>query len=146
MKVKITRLYQTPINSIKKQTEGLLVIRDDNGLFRFECKTLELAWHNNKNSISCIPAGSYPVKKRKAEQSGSFGYDHLHFQNVAGRKWILIHAGNFFTQIRGCILVGNKFTDINNDRIRDVLNSRQTLDKIMAILPDKFEAEICWRN
>lgn len=72
--------------------------------------TLELPWRDNRKRKSCIPTGNFPCVYYK---SPSKGYCYL-LQNVPDRQSILIHAGNwagdeemgFFTDSRGCILVG----------------------------------------
>jgi hypothetical protein len=56
MKLFITRL---PDND-KAQTLGELSI-DGND---FKCKTMELEYNDNKKRISCIPPGTYIVKKK----------------------------------------------------------------------------------
>ena len=44
-----------------------------------------------------------------------------------GRSGVCIHKGNYFTQILGCIIVGDSHTDINKDGYKDVTNSGKTL-------------------
>jgi hypothetical protein len=63
--------------------------------------------------------------------------------NVPDRSMILIHAGNYFSQTQGCILVGSDFMDVNQDNFRDVVESKKTLHKMYALMPDKFELKIC---
>lgn len=104
----------------------------------FRCKTLELPWIDNKQNVSCIPVGSYTVKKHI---SPTFK-DCLKVQDVPDRTHILIHAGNFYTDIKGCILVGEEFLDINNDGNMDVVDSKRTLRALLSILPDQFEMEV----
>lgn len=128
MKATISRLdYQT------KQTLGTLTVAD-NGKKVFECKTLELPWFCNTVQKSCIPKGEYKVVPRNSKKFG----DHFHITNVPGRSYILIHAGNKYTDILGCVLVGDSYADINGDGIRDVLNSRITLKKLLKIAPKGF--------
>lgn len=100
--------------------------------------TLELADLGNQQNISRIPAGIYQCKKRWSIRHGK----HIHILDVPDRTWILIHAGNFYTDILGCILVGDGLIDINGDGQVDVINSKATLKKILAVLPDRFELEI----
>lgn len=121
----------------EKQTLGELFIRDGDDEV-FTCKTLELPWLDNKVQVSCIPAGSYKVKKRNSAKYG----DHFHIEDVPGRTFILIHHGNYYTDILGCVLVGTSHTDINNDGLRDVTASRTTMAKLNQIMPDEFEIEI----
>jgi hypothetical protein len=116
------------------QTLGLGLIVDDHELIH-TFRTLELPWKENRRRISCIPAGKYVVSKRFTPKFK----DHFHVLDVEGRTGILIHVGNFYTQIEGCILPGERFADINKDGLLDVVASRKTLDYLVAIMPDSFE-------
>ena len=51
---------------------------------------------------------------------------------------ILIHSGNYFTDILGCILVGESFKEINHDGYLDVVNSKVTLSKLVTIAKKGF--------
>lgn len=104
----------------------------------FSCKTLELPWKENKTNISCIPVGKYKVEKRFSQEY----HNHFHITDVKDRAWILIHAGNYYTDTRGCVLVGNEFIDINKDGFKDVANSKLTLQKLNQVTPEKFDLEI----
>lgn len=75
--------------------------------------TIEPAWHNNKPLISCIPQGLYNIVPHHTKEK-PYTFRLL---NVPGRENILIHIGNYATDImigkeihisetRGCILVG----------------------------------------
>jgi hypothetical protein len=129
MDVRIIRAFQND-----KQTLGQLLILDSDRV-AFSCNTLELPYVDNKRNISCIPTGEYWVRKRK---SPKFGLCFI-VEDVPNRKYILIHKGNFHTDIRGCILVGSAFKDINNDGYTDVINSGDTVNKMLNILPDRFK-------
>jgi hypothetical protein len=120
-----------------KQTLGTLVIYDK-GEIIYTCYTLELPDLDNASQISCIPKGDYKVVPRT---SAKFK-DHFHITNVPNREYILIHGGNYYTQIRGCVLVGKTLTDINNDGYKDVTSSKNTLNKILELAPNGFELEI----
>ena len=64
------------------------------------CSSIELAWKNNQNRISCIPEGRYELKKRHTAERGW----HLILVNVPGRQLILIHAANDAKkELQGCI-------------------------------------------
>lgn len=128
MKLFLRRLYKSGV-----QTRGELEVRSGEGRI-FSCKTLELPWRENKNRVSCIPAGTYPVEYREASESGTYNYDHLHVRDVEGRSYILIHSGNLYTQILGCILVGRDFVDINGDGHPDVTHSRDTLEALISTI------------
>lgn len=104
----------------------------------FRCFTLELPDLDNKQNISCIPQGTYQCVKYHSNTHGLC----IAIRDVLGRTNIRIHSGNFTRQILGCILVGQSLLDMDNDGIVDVSNSRDTLKKLMAILPDNFLLEI----
>jgi len=122
----------------KKQTLGKMYVLNQNDGIEYSCDTLELAWKNNEFQISCIPEGIYKVKKR---WSRKFKH-HFHITDVQGRTYILIHSGNFYTDILGCILVGDDLAEINGDGILDVVNSRDTLKILLDMMPDEFNLEI----
>jgi Family of unknown function (DUF5675) len=129
MKVEIVRTYQS------NQTIGEFYIEG----IEF-CKTLELKWLDNTRSKSCIPEGTYKVIKRLAHEKRK--YNHFHITNVPGRSYILIHTGNYSSQILGCVLVGDKHIDINKDGLLDVANSTTTLQKLYDKMPAEFELVI----
>jgi len=114
------------VDNDAEQTLGQLYIFDGLNL-AFQCKTLELPWKENKNMISSIPVGTYKVKPRN---SAKFG-DHYHITGVEGRKYILIHVGNYYKQTHGCVLIGQNFVDVNNDGHLDVVISRPTIKQLL---------------
>lgn len=83
------------------------------------CDTLELPWKNNERRISCIPAGVYPVRVRKAKESATRKYLHLLVEEVPDRDYILFHRGNYPKDTKGCILVGkgSQQDKVNNSRL-----------------------------
>ena len=121
-----------------KQTLGTLILRDDEGNKLFMCKTLELPWNENKKNESCIPLGNYKVSTRQSAKYNK----HYHIEDVSGRSLILIHIGNYYTQTRGCVLVGKAIADIDGDSYKDVTNSKDTLQKLLKVAPNGFELEI----
>lgn len=75
--------------------------------------TIELPWRNNQEYISCIPQGLYNVVKHNTKSKPNT----FRLLNVPGHKGILIHIGNYASDVRhgkdwkhseteGCILVG----------------------------------------
>ena len=120
-----------------KQTLGSLVIYNERNVI-YSCYTLELPDFKNAKQISCIPKGIYNIKPRYSEKFKN----HFHVTNVPNRSYILIHSGNYYTQIKGCILVGKTLTDINKDGYKDVTNSKLTLNKLLKIAPNGFILEI----
>lgn len=120
-----------------KQTLGQLYFF--NGISKvFECKTLELPWLNNQKQISCITPGIYKAVKHN---SPSKGYC-FHIKDVPGRSHILIHSGNYNKDTLGCVLVGKDFIDLNRDGLTDITESKKTLEKMLALLPEEFEITI----
>lgn len=119
--------------STTDQTMGVLYWNDEVVAF-----TLELPWRDNQFSISCIPEGKYPVKKHK---SPTFG-DCFLIQKTEPRTHILIHGGNFHWDTRGCVLVGEGFTDLNHDGQKDLKSSLKTLNHLLDILPSTFTIHI----
>lgn len=121
----------------KEQTLGTLGVFED-GKRLFYCQTLELEDDKNKKQKSCIPKGTYTVKKRYSSKFGN----HLHITNVPGRTAILIHSGNYHRDILGCVLVGTSYQHLDKDGYLDIISSVPTLKKLLAVLPDQFQLEI----
>jgi hypothetical protein len=99
----------------RQQTQGTLKVYDeDSDEPVFECKTLELPDRDNQ-------------------------------QQIPNRSLILIHWGNYagsinpmtgHSDIKGCILVGKTFADIDGDGIKDITSSKSTFNTLMKICPD----------
>lgn len=121
-----------------KQVTGNLTVRDAQGKIVFTSDTLELDWQNNAPRESCIPKGTYLCVPRTSKKYGK----HLHVTNVPNRSLILIHHGNYHTDILGCILVGRGYSDLNKDGYKDILNSRVTMRELMRICPNGFELTV----
>ncbi len=121
-----------------KQTMGKAYVTDADGFSMYDCWTLELPWRENQIKISCIPAGEYPVTKRWSRKFNQ----HFHIRDVEGRTYILIHPGNYYTDIQGCIVVGTDLTDINDDGLIDVTHSGDTMDELLELMPNKFNLTI----
>lgn len=126
----------------KKQSPGFLMVLNDERKVIFSCATLELPWKGNERNVSCIPEGSYTVRKRRADESPSRNYDHFILEDVPGRSYILMHTGNFNWHIKGCILVGEYHKDINKDGLLDVFASLKTLIALNKLLPETFNLTI----
>lgn len=112
------------------QTLGEIVSTD--GLFKRV--TLERPYKNNQTNISCIPKGTYVVKWAFMWRRLTY---HYLFQNVPGRSGIFIHAGNYWFDVLGCILLGTAFVDINYDGKKDVINSAKTVKEFEAYMDYK---------
>ena len=124
--------------SNENQTCGRFILVSDGGSLVSQATSLELPWKDNQQNVSCIPEGTYQVKKRN---SPKFGKGTLEICNVPGRSNILIHPGNFTREIQGCVLLGERFSDIDKDGITDVANSRKAVNQVKS-LADSFELTI----
>ena len=95
--------------------------------------TLELPYIGNKVNVSSIPPGRYIAQYRKSPSNG----DVIELKNVENRTYIQIHAGNYTSKIKGCILIGDSIKDINGDGVPDVTNSKATLKKLLEWAGDE---------
>lgn len=100
----------------------------------FLCHTLELPWIDNLPNVSCVPSGTYKAFKRLSPSNGLC----IELQDVPKRSHSQIHVGNFTRDVKGCILVGSYVKDLDGDLIPDVANSKNTLEKLLQLLPDAF--------
>lgn len=115
------------------------------GMFR--CYSLELAWKDNAQNVSCIPTGIYQCKLINSPKFGAV-YEVC---DVPGRTHVLIHRGNFAgtfplkSDVEGCILVGNAIGEIAGQRA--LLSSKDALMRFMDDLEgEPFTLEISWAN
>lgn len=83
-------------------TWGVLEGKNQAGKLEFLALTLELPWRENKKKISCIPPGTYPIRRHHSPRFGVC----VAIDNVPGRSAIRIHAGNLPRHSTGCVLPG----------------------------------------
>jgi hypothetical protein len=88
--MKITRFCYGPEGTFSQATIG--------GQEFFFC---ELPWNNNKAYESCIPEGTYGIKRDVSGQHKGF-----ELTNVPSRSQIEVHVGNTIMHTEGCLLVG----------------------------------------
>ena len=119
------------------QTLGKLMLFDGMGCV-LELWTLEPPWRGNARNVSCIPEGRYDVRPRQSPKYG----DHFEVKDVADRKYILIHIGNYVKDTEGCILVGLNLADINGDGAPDVTTSRVALERLRKYAPQGFSLTV----
>ena len=134
-------MYKAFLNRVQTdeyQTLGYFSLYDGVNLI-FDCVSLELPWKDNETNISCIPKGTYKVTPRYSDKYTK----HFILEDVPSRKFILIHAGNFNSDTRGCILLGTSFGKINQDSLLDITASRRaTSELFFATNGDGFELTI----
>lgn len=116
----------TRVPSDEWQTLGILKCET------FIAKTLELAWKENQNNISCIPTGEYICKYSRSNRiSAQTGKDYFTYEilNVVNRGGVRIHSANYFHQLRGCIALGDKdkSIDLDKDGKSDIVHSGATI-------------------
>ena len=115
-----------------KQTIGKLYLLNSLNEVVEEFWSLELPNKDNQRRISCIPEGVYKARKHNSPKHGL----SLWLQDVPNRSEILIHKGNYHTDILGCIIIGSDLADINKDGYLDVTNSKNSIKKLMSMLED----------
>lgn len=91
----------------------------------FECFTIELDWKDNNRNISCIPRGIYSANEHFSKKFKNT----IIVNNVPNRSGILIHSGNSYLDIQGCILPVSK-VEIS-DSVYGT-NSRKALNNILT--------------
>lgn len=128
-------MLQCTLERVYLPTETLGSLYDWSGSLL--CKTMELPWKDNKNSISCIPEHTYLVKKELT--SPNHKYPHFRLPNVPGRQGILIHKITYVSGLLGCIGVGGAFKDLNSDGVPDIIDSTKALEMLIELLPLEFE-------
>ena len=114
----------------EKQTLGQCAITD-NGKDILLAKSLERADNNNQINISCIPQGEYLCV---LEYSNKFDCDLWEIKGVPNRSECKFHSANYWHDLNGCVALGDKFMDIDNDGFRDVLNSNKTMKEFHKTL------------
>jgi len=87
----------------------------------------------NQPFVSCIPAGVYEVFPHV---SPTFG-DCFLVKDVKDRQHILIHPLNKFKQTEGCIGVGSRFSHLDEDGVLDIIDSKNTLQKLLKLADGK---------
>lgn len=107
------------------------------------CVTLECPWLDNKMGESCIPDGTYSCFKRTATaaQTGTLGWT-WEIDEVPDRDGILIHVGNFVSEIRGCILVGTGYDSQPHGNIPMITESRKAFHKFFQFMKEQQEFEL----
>tara|TARA_R110000850_G_scaffold207734_1_gene333889 strand:+ start:160 stop:570 length:411 start_codon:yes stop_codon:yes gene_type:complete len=133
MKIEIFRLEYE-----ENQTLGECAITK-NGKDIFLSKSLERADNNNQRNISCIPSGEYLCV---LEYSNRFDCDLWEIKGVPNRSECKFHSANYWHDLNGCIALGTKYMDIDNDGFRDVLNSKNTIKKFHKVLEGLKEVQL----
>ena len=122
-----------------KATEGMLILNGTTECFTLEDKDRKLEDGGEKvYGETCIPRGIYEVE---LTYSNRFKRILPLLLNVPQFRGVRIHAGNTSDDTEGCILVGNKAVESNDDFIGE---SRIAFDRLMTKLEsaDRITIEI----
>lgn len=103
--------------------------------------TLERPWKDNAPGISCIPAGTYTAVRR---MSPRFGRELFMLQDVPGRDYVELHAGNLPGDTEGCLILGSRYGCLGGEWC--VLDSQAALKRFMALLEgqEEFTLTVEW--
>lgn len=120
--------------TVKQTTFGVLSIDG-----AFQCYTLEDVIREQPG----VPVEQWKVKKETAIPAGRyrlslvnsphFGPDTLTVNDVPGFQYIRIHAGNDDADTEGCLLVGTRIVEQDDDG-GNILNSRKALRALKSVL------------
>lgn len=97
----IPRLWLHRLEQNDEGTYGVLLDAEQ----REQAKTYELCWKQNRENISCIPAGTYVAERYQSPEHGWC----FRLLDVPDRKDIELHIGCIRRDTRGCILLGLSF-------------------------------------
>lgn len=118
-----------------KQTTGTIIIINESNQIVFSAMTLELPFNHNQRNISCIPKGIYTCDRITSPRFGVC----YRVNDVPNRMHILIHVGNYYTDIRGCILIGQGLVKIDKNNDLDLVNSQMTMNNFQVIAGQKIQ-------
>lgn len=133
------------IHPLRTETLGVIQLLQPGGFFVFCGNSLELPFKNNEPLISCIPPGEYLcayTQSPKATHDAGHPMFSYEIKNVPGRSGIRFDKANFREQLKGCIAIGAKFSDLNGDQITDITNSgftRSAFEKQMQYQPFQLQ-------
>ena len=100
------------------------------------CVTLEPADRLNRPNMSSIPAQQYVCERYL---SARYGFT-FKVSRVPDRDNVIIHSGNSVEDTEGCILLGEHFGKLKDDRA--ILNSGKTFQKFMAVMKGYDKASL----
>ena len=111
-------------------TTGRLMLLDNKNNLIVQLQTLERPWIFNERKVSCIPTGTYLVKRHNSPKFGQC----FKVQDVKGRSDILIHSGNVVNDTLGCILVGLSAGSADDNNTAMIYNSRKAMAVLLALI------------
>ena len=111
-------------------TTGKLLLVDNKNNLILQLQTLERPWIFNERKVSCIPTGTYLVKRHNSPKFG----ECFKIQDVKGRSDILIHSGNVVNDTLGCILVGLTSGTVDDSTTAMIYNSRKAMTVLLTLI------------
>ena len=119
-------------------TTGKLLLVDNKNNLILQLQTLERPWIFNERKVSCVPTGTYLVKRHISPKFGQC----LKIQDVKGRSDILIHSGNVVADTLGCVLVGLTAGVVGDSDTAMVYNSRKAMAVLLALIDKEIVLHI----
>ena len=119
-------------------TTGRLMLLDNKNNLIVQLQTLERPWIFNERKVSCIPTGTYLVKRHVSPKFGQC----LKVQDVKGRSDILFHSGNVVNDTLGCILVGLSAGSADDSDTAMIYNSRKAMAVLLALVDKEIVLHI----
>ena len=117
---------------------GKLLLLDNKNNLILQLQTLERPWVFNERKISCIPSGTYLVKRHISPKFGQC----FKIQDVKGRSGILIHSGNVVKDTLGCVLVGLTSGTVDDTDTPMVCSSRKAMAVLLALIDKEIVLQI----
>ena len=117
---------------------GKLLLLDNKNNLILQLRTLERPWVFNERKISCIPSGTYLVKRHISPKFGQC----FKIQDVKGRSDILIHSGNVVKDTLGCVLVGLTSGTVDDSDTAMVYSSRKAMAVLLALIDKEIVLQI----
>lgn len=92
--------------------------------------TMERPTRGNEPNVSCIPVGEYHLFPKYYYRGKYMAYEVL---DVPGRTHILLHRGNYASDVQGCIAIGERVGINPYDGRMMVQNSTQAFRRMMDL-------------
>lgn len=112
-------------------------LENDNSRAVVSYDTLENPWLENIPFKSCIPLGTYKLRKKTTGRyakayKNRWGHPFvIHIAGIEGRTNVLIHTGNHLGHTTGCVLIGRKHSHRKGEG-KTIAASRATYAEFFA--------------
>tara|TARA_R110000782_G_scaffold194427_1_gene284060 strand:+ start:49 stop:477 length:429 start_codon:yes stop_codon:yes gene_type:complete len=121
------------------QSTGTFLVVDEKGQPIFGCLCIERGDRNNQRNVSRVNSGTYELV---LEWSPKFKRNLWELKGTEGRSEAKIHPSNYWDQLNGCIALGLRLKDLDNDGYYDVTNSGNTVKEFHEIMKGQTISEI----